>query len=129
MSKFCRECGDIINENDKHCNSCGISQKNIVNNSKFYCRECHSYNVIVQVVANTYQRKIKKGILYWLFIGWWLEFLLWMFLTIPRLLFALFVPQKKVIFNTISRYVVCQDCGKAWEITEEDEDFEDDEDE
>lgn len=57
-------------------------------NKILQCPQCGSQNVNVQV-ASLVQHK-KKGCIYRLFIGWWLELLLWLCLTIPMLLFKLF---------------------------------------
>jgi len=35
------------------------------------CKKCKSSNVAVQAVTEI--KKKRKGLLYWLFIGWWLE--------------------------------------------------------
>lgn len=58
------------------------------------CPKCGSENVSVQAVT-TVREKPKHGIVWWILIGWWLEPLLWIFLTIPRLLVALFGRNKK----------------------------------
>jgi DNA-directed RNA polymerase subunit M/transcription elongation factor TFIIS len=74
------------------------------------CPKCGSENVSVQVV--TEQRTKHKGCLYWAFIGWWLECLLWLFLTLPRLLIAIFAPKRtKSVQRTVC---VCQSCGNRW---------------
>ena len=80
------------------------------------CPKCKSENVNVQMITETHFKNKKRGFLYWLFIGWWLEFLLWFFLTIPRLLIALFMPKRKNIVNTHKSFAVCQNCGHNWEI-------------
>ena len=59
--------------------------------------------------------KRKKGLLYWLFIGWWWEPLLWIFLTIPKLIFAIFGRKTKVVTKTY-KMAVCQNCGHSWKI-------------
>jgi len=55
------------------------------------CKKCNSENVQVQRVSVT--KRKKKGISYWLF-GWFIDFMLWLFLTFPRLLVAIFAPKK-----------------------------------
>lgn len=80
------------------------------------CNKCQSENVNIQIITETKSKATHHGILYWLFIGWWLEFLLWFFLTIPRLLIAIFVPKKKKIITTQKNMAVCQNCGNTWEI-------------
>lgn len=78
------------------------------------CPKCGSTNVSCQAVEKVHQ-KAKKGCLYWLFIGWWLEPLEWLFLTLPKLLFALFGHHTKTVSKTIT-YAVCQDCGHRWKV-------------
>lgn len=76
-------------------------------NKILQCPQCGSQNVNVQV-ASLVQYK-KKGCIYRLFIGWWLELLLWLCLTIPMLLFKLFWAKGK-IQTKINSYMVCQNC-------------------
>lgn len=53
------------------------------------CPKCGSENVNIQMVTEV-KEKAKKGWLYWLFIGWWWEPIAWLFLTLPKLLIAIF---------------------------------------
>lgn len=76
------------------------------------CKKCGSENVNVQAVTTLKNKH--KGIMYWLFVGWWLEMLLWLFLTIPKLIFELFKPNR--IKSKTHSEAVCQDCGYRWEI-------------
>ncbi|NFT91668.1 hypothetical protein FDF86_04455 [Clostridium botulinum] len=76
------------------------------------CKKCGSGNVNVQAVTTL--RNKHKGIIYWLFVGWWLEMMLWLFLTIPKLIFELFKPNK--IKSKTHTEAVCQECGYRWEI-------------
>jgi len=76
------------------------------------CKKCNSENVSIQKVSTT--KKKKKGLGYWLLFGWFIDLLLWLFLTIPRLLIAMFVPKKtKTVVHTEA---VCQSCGYSWKI-------------
>lgn len=77
------------------------------------CKKCGSSNVSVQAVSHVNTKK--KGILYWLFIGWWFELLMWIFLTLPMLIFKLFGRSKKVK-TKVKSHVVCQDCGYQYQI-------------
>lgn len=79
------------------------------------CPKCKSENVNVQIVTETKTKKVHHGILWWFFIGWWLETLLWLFLTLPKLLFTLFIPKKQKIVTTSKTMCVCQSCGHTWE--------------
>lgn len=76
------------------------------------CKKCGSQNITVQAVTTLKNKH--KGIIYWLFIGWWLEMMLWLFLTIPKLIFELFKPNK--IKTKTHSEAVCQECGYRWEI-------------
>lgn len=76
------------------------------------CKKCGSENVQVQRVSITKNKK--KGLIYWLFFGWLIDLLLWIFLTFPRLLWAIIRP-KKTKTKTHSE-VVCQSCGFSWRI-------------
>ena len=72
------------------------------------CRNCGSDKVNIQAVArvNTHGR----GCAYWLFIGWWLEFLLWIFMFPLMLLLKLFGSKGK-IKTKVNSHIVCQSCG------------------
>lgn len=60
------------------------------------CPKCKSENIQVQTV-NEVKEKRKKGCLYWLFIGWWWEPMAWLFLTLPKLIIAIFGKHTKVV--------------------------------
>lgn len=77
------------------------------------CPSCGSSNVNVQAVGHVQTKK--KGFLYWIIIGWWLEPLLWLFFTIPMIFAKLFGGKGKVKTKVIS-HAVCQNCGKQWEV-------------
>ena len=77
------------------------------------CKKCGSSNVNVQAVSNV--RTKGKGCLYWLFIGWWLEPIMWLLLTIPMLFFKLFGGKGKVR-TKVESHAVCQNCGYLWKI-------------
>ncbi|NFO87882.1 hypothetical protein FDC58_15570 [Clostridium botulinum] len=76
------------------------------------CKKCGSQNITVQAVIHIKNKH--KGIIYWLFVGWWLEPMLWLFLTIPKLIFELFKPNR--IKSKTHSEAVCQECGYRWEI-------------
>ena len=76
------------------------------------CKKCGSENVNVQVVG-VVKRK-HHGLSYWLCFGWFIDLMLWIFLTIPRLIAAIFRPKK--VKTKIERYAVCQECGHKWKI-------------
>ena len=71
------------------------------------CKKCGSKHVNVQMVSEI--NKKHPGIIYWIFIGWWLEMLMWLFLTLPWLIIKIFKP------NT-HKEAICQDCGYSWKV-------------
>lgn len=75
------------------------------------CSKCGSTNVNVQMVSKI---KKKHSWVYWLLIGWWLEPILFLFLTLPYLLVKIFKPNKYKT-KTI-KTAVCQNCGHSWKI-------------
>ena len=77
------------------------------------CPKCGSENVSAQAVSNT--RTKGKGCIYWIFIGWWLELFLWLFLTLPMLFAKLFGGKGKVK-TKVESHAVCQNCGYRWKI-------------
>lgn len=87
-----------------------------MNNNHKICPNCGSDNLNIQIINETKLVKKSKGFLYWLLIGWWFELLMWFFLTMPRLLIAIFIPKKKKIVNVQKKICVCQSCGSHWNI-------------
>ena len=76
------------------------------------CKKCNSENVNIQRVSVT--TKKKKGMGYWLLFGWLIDLMLWCFLTIPRLLIAMFAPKKTK--TEVHTEAVCQSCGYSWKV-------------
>lgn len=76
------------------------------------CPKCGSENVNIQAV--THVRNKKHGILYWIFIGWWLELFMWIVFTLPWLIIKIFRP-KKVTSKTF-KMAICQNCGYSWKV-------------
>lgn len=119
-NKFCKYCGAEISSGSNFCKKCGraINSRQVMNVetnriNTMRCPHCGSENVNVQVVSNTQTKR--KGCLYWILIGWWLELFLWVFLTIPMLFAKLFGSKGKVK-TEIESYAVCQKCGHKWKI-------------
>ena len=82
------------------------------------CPNCKSENVNVQLTNQVILKKKHRSLLSWILIWWWLELLLWLFLTIPRLIVALFrliLGGKHKAVNITKKYAVCQECGHTWE--------------
>lgn len=80
------------------------------------CPKCGSQNVNVQIVNETQLKTKHKGVLYWLFVGWWWLPIKWLFLTIPALIVKIFKPKKQKVKNIQHSMCVCQTCGHTWEI-------------
>ena len=80
------------------------------------CPKCNSENVNVQIVTDTQLKNKHHSLIYWLFIGWWLHALLWLFLTVPMILGKLFGHKKQQIVHTQKSMAVCQNCGHNWNI-------------
>lgn len=80
------------------------------------CKKCGSENVIVQVVSETEVKEKKHGALYWICIGWWLKPILWLFLTVPMLIIAIFKPKKYETKVHTKKVAVCNNCGKSWNV-------------
>lgn len=78
-----------------------------------YCPRCRSEKVTVQAVNVVSEEKKKKSLAYWLLIGWLWEPFAWLFLTLPKLLFAMFGKKTKIVSKT-ETYAVCQNCGNKW---------------
>lgn len=58
------------------------------------CTRCGSTQVNIQAVTETTFKRKKKSLLYWLTIGWLIEPMLWVFLTLPKLIYELFKPHR-----------------------------------
>ena len=80
------------------------------------CPKCGSDQVKIEVVQETTMKQKRKGWLYWLLIGWWWEPILWLFLTVPKLLIEIFRPRRYKMQTKTSKMGVCQACGHSWEV-------------
>lgn len=78
------------------------------------CPKCGSENVNVQVVQDVKLKTKHRGIMYWLFIGWWWIPCKWFFFTVPALIIAIFKPKKQKIVTSNYNVYVCQSCGNNW---------------
>lgn len=79
------------------------------------CPKCGSQNVTVQAVEEFKLKTKHHSTFYWLLIGWWLELLLWIFLTVPRLLIAMFGHKRQKLVSKTKSICVCQTCGHHWD--------------
>lgn len=80
---------------------------------KLQCPKCWSTNVCVQSVWIAKNQK-HKWCLYRITVGWFIEPLLRIVLTVPKLIFEIFRPKK--MKTEVKSYATCQDCGKHWEV-------------
>ena len=77
------------------------------------CPKCGSDNVNVQMVSET-KLKRKRSLIYWIFIGWWLNPIMWLFFTLPMLFIKLFRPKRYKTKTVHKAMRVCQNCGHSW---------------
>ena len=76
------------------------------------CPKCGSNNVNVQAVSIVKNKH--HGIIYWCCFGWLIDLMLWIFLTLPRLIVAIFRP--KGVKTKVKSYAICQNCGNKWKV-------------
>ena len=76
------------------------------------CPKCGSSEVSFQALANVKEKR-KKGVLYWLFIGWWWEIIAWCVFGIFKLLHVIFSKKTRTV-TKIETWGVCQSCGYRW---------------
>lgn len=76
------------------------------------CPRCKSERINVQAVNHIKSKG--KGCIYWLFIGWWLEMIMWIFFTLPWLVIKIIKP--KNYSQKMSKQAVCQNCGHSWRV-------------
>ena len=79
------------------------------------CPKCKSENVNVQAVTEIIKKK--RGLLWWLFIGWWwsmIKLVLWVFYFVPMLIIRA-IRGSKVKSKTTTQ-AICQACGHRWKI-------------
>lgn len=77
------------------------------------CPKCGSTNVSAQMVSET-QLKKKHSLIYWLFVGWWLEPMMWLAFFLPMLFIKIFKPKNYKMTTSHKTMCVCQECGKSW---------------
>ena len=78
------------------------------------CPKCNCPNVSINTVSEVKEKK-KRSLLYWLFIGLWLEPLMWLLFGFWKLLFELF-RKKTVVKSKTVTYATCQNCGYRWKV-------------
>ncbi|MFT8330877.1 hypothetical protein [Bifidobacterium psychraerophilum] len=82
--------------------------------NRLVCRKCGSSNISVQI-STVQTPKSRHGAIYWILIGWWLHPLLWLFLTLPMLIWRVIHPNRKTNIRT-QKIAVCQQCGYSWSV-------------
>lgn len=80
------------------------------------CTRCNSDNVSVQMLTEQELKQRGHGLVYWLLIGWWLQPLLWIFLTLPMIIITIFKPRRYAITCHTKKMAVCNNCGNSWEL-------------
>ena len=80
------------------------------------CPKCGGTNVNVQVTQDITLKNQHKGVLYWLFVGWWWIPFKWLFLTLPALIVKIFSHKKQKVVTTQHTTCVCQTCGYTWNV-------------
>lgn len=80
------------------------------------CPKCGSDDIFIQVVTENSLKNAHHGILWWLFVGWWWVPFKWLFLTVPALLAAIFIPKKQNLVSREKTICICQRCAHRWEM-------------
>jgi len=80
------------------------------------CPKCGSEDVNIEFVQEQTMKQKRKGVIYWVLIGWWWEPILWIFLTLPMLIIAIFRPTKYKIKTKSRKTAICQSCGHSWKV-------------
>lgn len=80
------------------------------------CPKCNSQNINTQIVTDVTMKNKHHGLIYWLCLGWLLDLFLWLFLTVPKLIFVIFGHKKQKIVTKNYTMAVCQNCGNSWKI-------------
>lgn len=82
-----------------------------------HCSNCGSEDVKIQVINESQLITKHHSLIWWIFVGWWWIFIKWLIFTIPALIFKIFgIGKKQKIKNVQKKVVVCQKCGKSWNI-------------
>lgn len=75
------------------------------------CPKCGSKNTTYQMVTETKLKKKRRNIIAVILFWWWFEMIMWLFLTIPRLIVAIFAPKRNKLVNKTKSVMLCQNCG------------------
>jgi len=80
------------------------------------CPKCKTNNIQIQVVNETRLKRKRRSFIMWVLFWWWVEILMWVFLTLPRIIIMLFGSKKQKIVNTTVKKGVCQNCGNVFSL-------------
>ena len=78
------------------------------------CPKCGSENISVQMVTETKLTMKRRGVLWWLLIGWWWVPVKWLVFTVPALILKLFRPRRYQLRQAQRAVCVCQHCAFRW---------------
>ena len=81
---------------------------------KLTCPECGADNISVQMTTETVSQVKRRGILWWIFVGWWWLPIKWIFLTVPALIVKIFARKRTTTKTIHHKHIVCQSCGYNW---------------
>lgn len=79
--------------------------------NKKRCPKCSSTNTEYILVTEHKTKRARRSLIMWILFWWWFEILLWFFLTIPRLLIAIFLPKKTKTTSQTHSVLFCKNCG------------------
>ncbi len=82
--------------------------------SNLQCKRCGSNNISCQAVNEVYSRTQHRGILWWIFVGWWWLPIKWLIFTLPALIVKMFSRRRTYVTSKTVTKAVCQNCGFTW---------------
>lgn len=85
------------------------------NQSLLQCEKCGSSNVQVQLLNQMDLKVKRKGIIWWLLIGWWFIPIKWFCFFWLALIIKIFKPKKYKTINRVKKHFVCNNCGHSWQ--------------
>jgi len=80
------------------------------------CPKCGSDDIRVQIVQEQKLKEKKKGLLYWITIGWLWEPFMWILFALPKLIVTILKPKKYSVKTKSKKMAICQNCGKTWKV-------------
>lgn len=85
------------------------------NQSLLQCEKCGSNNVQVQLLNQIDLKVKRKGIIWWLLIGWWFIPIKWFCFFWLALIIKIFKSKKYKTINRVEKHFVCNNCGHSWQ--------------